>query len=194
MRIDKTIFPKSSFLAVEKDTAIIMSEILANDRLKKLLYFNTPDALSLDKLTQEQTLSLVGNHIKILPKIKVDEKMQSYLILKFNTFAPNVRNPEFRDNIIEFDIVCHFDQWNLNDFQQRPIRIAAELDSMFNKKHLTGIGVLQFVSGGPFVLNDEFGGFCLRYKAIHGEEDKTPMPTPEQEAQLMEEYYPGLLF
>ena len=194
MRINNVITPVSSFLSVEKDTSIIMSELLKNQRLKKLLFYNTKDALHRPDLTTEQTVMLPGNHIKILPKIVVDKTLQTYLIVKFNTFRPNVRNSEFRDNIIEFDIVCHFDQWTLEDFQQRAFRIAAEIDTMFNKKHLTGIGVLQFVAGDTFVLTDEFGGFCLRYKAIHGEEDKTPMPTPEQEQLLMDTYYPGLEF
>ena len=59
---------------------------------------------------------------------------------------------------------------------------------MFNKKHLTGIGVLQFVAGDPFVLTDEFGGFCLRYKAIHGEEDKKVMPNPANEERFLEDF------
>lgn len=193
MRVDRVQTPKSSFLAVEKDSSIIVSELLNNNRLKRLLFYSSKDALTQPNLTQEESISLVGNYIKIIPKIKIDKDTKTYLLLRFNNFTPNVRNPEFRDNIIEFDIVCHFDQWELNDFQQRPFRIAAEIDTMFNKKHLTGIGVLQFVSGEPFVLTDEFGGFCLRYKAIHGEEDKTPMPTPEQEKLLMDDFYPGLL-
>lgn len=193
MRVDRVLTPKSSFLAVEKDSSIIVSELLNNNRLKRLLFYSSKDALTQPNLTQEESVSLVGNYIKIVPKIKIDKDTKTYLLLRFNNFTPNVRNPEFRDNIIEFDIVCHFDQWELNDFQQRPFRIAAEIDTMFNKKHLTGIGVLQFVSGEPFVLTDEFGGFCLRYKAIHGEEDKTPMPTPEQEKLLMDDFYPGLL-
>lgn len=193
MRVDRVQTPKSSFLAVEKDSSIIVSELLNNNRLKRLLFYSSKDALTQPNLTQEESVSLVGNYIKIIPKIKIDKDTKTYLLLRFNNFTPNVRNPEFRDNIIEFDIVCHFDQWELNDFQQRPFKIAAEIDTMFNKKHLTGIGVLQFVSGEPFVLTDEFGGFCLRYKAIHGEEDKTPMPTPEQEKLLMDDFYPGLL-
>lgn len=193
MKIDRANQPKSSFLAVEKDLSIIVSEILNNDRLKRLLFYTSKDALTRPNLTQEQSIALVGENIKIIPKITIDEHAKIFLVLKFNNFMPNVRNTEFRDNIIEFDIVCPFEQWELTDFQQRPYKIAAEIDTMFNKKHLTGIGILQFVSGEPFVLTEQFGGFCLRYKAIHGEEDKTPMPTPEQEKLLMEDFYPGLL-
>lgn len=194
MRIDR-ITPKSSFLSVEKDSAIIASEILKNERLKKYLVCNVRglDPLAYN-ITSKDEADLKEHIIKFAPKIKVDNPEFNYLVIKFNGFAPNVQNTEFRNNIIEFDIVCHFDHWNLGNFQQRPFKIAAEIDSMFNKKHLTGIGVLQFVSGDPFILTDEFGGFCLRYKTIHGEEDKTPMPTKEQEELLQETYYPGLLY
>jgi len=54
-------------------------------------------------------------------------------------------NPAYRDNIISFDIVCHFDQWNLGNFALRPYKIAAEIDSMFNNKRLTGIGKIEFL-------------------------------------------------
>ena len=46
----------------------------------------------------------------------------------------------------------------MNDFQLRPYRIAAELDTMFNDKHLTGIGTLQFLGANQLLLNDDFGG------------------------------------
>jgi hypothetical protein len=33
----------------------------------------------------------------------------------------------------------------MKDFELRPYKIAAELDYMFNGKHLTGIGKLEFL-------------------------------------------------
>jgi hypothetical protein len=54
-------------------------------------------------------------------------------------------NPEFRDNTITFDIVCHFDQWSLGNFALIPYKIAAEIDSMLNRKRLTGIGQIEFL-------------------------------------------------
>ena len=83
MRINNVITPVSSFLSVEKDTSIIMSELLKNQRLKKLLFYNTKDALHRPDLTTEQTVMLPGNHIKILPKIVVDKTLQTYLSLLY---------------------------------------------------------------------------------------------------------------
>jgi len=93
-------------------------------------------------------------------------------------------NPEFRDNIISFDIVCHFDQWNLKDFELRPYKIAAEIDSMVNRKKLTGIGTLEFLGANQIVLSDEFAGLTLMYQAIHGydgEDSKHASKPGEQE-------------
>ena len=72
MKIDRANQPKSSFLAVEKDLSIIVSEILNNDRLKRLLFYTSKDALTRPNLTQEQSIALVGENIKIIPKITID--------------------------------------------------------------------------------------------------------------------------
>jgi hypothetical protein len=61
MKIDNGLFKKSSFLSIEKDMSIIMDKILSNDRIKKLLYYNTKDAFKKPNLTQEESLSLIGN-------------------------------------------------------------------------------------------------------------------------------------
>jgi hypothetical protein len=53
MRIDGYHIPKSSFLSMEKDTGIIVNEILKNNRLKKLLYYTSSDAMEKPNLTED---------------------------------------------------------------------------------------------------------------------------------------------
>ena len=117
MKIDRAKMPKSSFLSVEKDMGIIIGEMLKNERLKRLLFHTTKDALSLRNLTSEETIGLIGKNIKNIPKLFVDPNTLNYIAVNFDNFIPNPMNPEFRDNVIEFDIVCHFDQWQLDDFK-----------------------------------------------------------------------------
>ena len=71
MKIDRTKALKSSFLSIEKDMGLIMQEMLKNERLKKLLFYTSADALEPDKarLTPEESLSLIGTSIKNIPKI-----------------------------------------------------------------------------------------------------------------------------
>ena len=184
MRVENYQFPKSSFLSVDKDMSIITDLLMKNDRLKKLLHYTTRDCLDRPKLTEEETIELFGKNIKIVPKLYVDNSVLNYIIVSFDNFTTNRTNPEFRDNIIEFDIICHFDQWSLRDFQLRPYKIAAEIDSMLDGKRLTGIGKLEFLGANQMILTDEYAGLCLMYSAIHGEEDKINAPKVEDELDI----------
>ena len=188
MIINNVKEPKSSFLSVEKDAALILDRIASNQNLQKLLYYNTKDALSRHSLTEEQFQSLIENNIKFVPKIKADQLVETYLLINFDGFKETY-NPEFIDNIIEFDIICHIDQWMLKDFKLRPFRIAAELDSMLDKKHLTNMGKMEFISfDSKLVENDEFAGMCLKYRVVHGGEDEKFMPNPNDEANFLKNF------
>ena len=184
MKKETYTYPHSSFLSIEKDMNIIINKMFENDRLKKLLYYNTKDCLNKPKLTEEQTLSLINKQIKMVPKLYVDKSVLNYIIISFDNFTQSA-NPECRDNIIEFDIICHFDQWQMNDFKLRPYRIAAEIDMLFNNQKMTGIGELQFLGANQIILTDEFAGLCLMYQAVHGEEDKKYMPNPNEEKDFI---------
>ena len=188
MKINGVNIPKSSFLSIEKDLEIIVNHLCKNERLKRLLYYTTPDAIDKPNLDDEQMIQLFKKNIKLIPKLYIDGSGLNYLIINFDNFIPNDTNPEFRDNIIEFDIVCHYDQWHLKDYQLRPYRIAAEIDSMIDKTHLTGIGKLEFLGANQIILTDEYAGLCLMYTAIHGEEDKKFMPNPNDEERFLKDF------
>lgn len=179
--------PKSSFLSNEKDMEIIIGKMLKNERLKRLLFYTTRDALDKPNITEDQTIDLIGKNIKTVPKLYVDKDVLNYVYITFDNFSPS-GNPEFRDNIITFDIICHYDQWQLKDFALRPFKIAAEIDSMFNKSKLTGIGELQFLGATQENYSDEFAGVCLIFAAVHGGEDKKFMPNPADEEQFLKDW------
>ena len=188
MKIDGVKLPKSSFLSMEKDMGIIVNKICENERLKRLLYYTSPDAIDRPNLTDDQMYELFKKNIRIIPKLTIDGTVRNYLIISFDDFSQNNTNREFRDNVLEIDIVCHFDQWPLKDFQLRPYRIAAELDSMLDKTHLTGIGELEFEGANQILLTDDYAGLCLSYRAIHGEEDKKRMPNPIDDEKFLKDF------
>lgn len=189
MRIVNYEFPHSSFLSVEKDMEIITNKMLENERLKRLLYYTTKDALDKPNISQEESLKLFGKNIKIVPKLQIDDKELNYVFIIFEDFLPNPLNPHYRDNKITFDIICHYEQWQLNNsFALRPFRIAAEIDSMFNGKHLTGIGTLEFEDAFPSSYGENLAGISLSYKAIHGNEDKNNFSNPIENDEFIDEF------
>ena len=192
MKIETYKEPKSSFLSVEKDLEVICDKIVSNKRLQKLLCNQEKNCISpgvpspfddgtIDLKAEGYpskddggiTTYMVDNgYLKIVPKLYVDEKAKSYIVISFDNFVPNATNPAFRDNVIEFDIICHFANWQLDGFDLRPFKIAAEIDSMFNNAHLSGIGKLEFLASTQTVLNENLAGVVLLYSAVHGEDDK----------------------
>ena len=179
----------SSFLSCQKDLEEILKRLFVtsqpySDELKRLLVINTKDCLdnktsavyqnaikdmSLAKLRQQ-------GYIKFEPKIKMPEheQVKSYLLISFDNFRPNMRNPEFRDCNVHIDILCHTDYWDLGDFRIRPLKIAGYIDGILNKARLSGIGTFQFAGCNELVLDETLSGYTLTYSAIHGTDDVLP--------------------
>ena len=167
--------PESSFLILEKDLERIANKMLTNPRLLKLLHYREADALSRPNLTAKQKIELLNNEIKIIPYLAIDKECPIFVVISFDNFTPNANNPEFRDCTVNFDILCHPDHWNLGNFQLRPYKIAGEIDAMFNKTKMTGIGELQFMGANNLVLNEQLMGLTLMYRSIQSTEDVIPI-------------------
>lgn len=175
MKIENYQFPSSSFLSIEKDYSLIVNKMIENQRLMKLLYYNTKDALKQPDLNGAQIREVLEKNISIVPKITIDNEMPNYIVINFDNFSTNDENPAFRDNLIIFDIVCHLDLWSLGDFQLRPYKIAGELDYLFADKRLTGIGKIEFLASQQISVAPDIMCISLMYRTVHGNEDKINM-------------------
>lgn len=193
MRIENFQRPHSSFLSIDKDLDLIITKMLKNDRLKRLLYYPTKDCITnasgkCPNLTDEESIGLIDTQIRTVPRVALNDDIPVYVIISFDNFILNTTNPHFRDNTIEFDIVCDFDQWRIADGQLRPYRIAGEIDSMFNNTHLSGIGTLEFLGAKQENINDTCACVSLIYMAIHGDEDVKDMLSAQADEQFQQEF------
>jgi hypothetical protein len=124
-------------------------------------------------------------YLKMEPKIQMGEheQVKSYLILTFDHFVPNDTNPQFRDCVITFDILCHTDCWDLGNFRMRPLKIAGYVDGILNNTRLSGIGKLEFMGCSELVLDEVLSGYTLMYRAVHGTDDVI-QTTPEKKSWI----------
>lgn len=179
--------PKNSFLSCEKDTELILKKLfvdsrLYSDELKRLLLINTKDCLDdrtnpvyKEKIENTSLADLYDQgYIRLNPNLKMEEnqEVKSYIIISYDNFTPANEGTYFRDCIVEIDIICNTNYWDLGNFRQRPIKIMGYIDGILNECKLTGIGTLNFVSANEIVLSEELSGYCLMYRAYHGNDDK----------------------
>lgn len=188
---------RSSFLSCEKDTETILRRLFIesrpySDTLKKLLIINTKDCLTAqgdklnymqDKISLFSIKDLIDNqYVRLSPKLTFGEheEVKSCILISFDNFTPNETNPEYRDCTVTFDIICHTDYWNLDNFQLRPLKIVGYIDGILNETKLSGIGRFHFMGCNQLILNEDLSGYTLMYRAVHDVDgdDKIP-PTYE---------------
>ena len=176
---------QSSFLSCEKDTEAIIKKLFVESRpysdlLKRLLVINTKDCFN--DMTNPKYLEILKNtsvqdlhdkgYLRFSPKIELgeNEEVKSYIRISYDHFTPS-KNPQFRDCIVEIDIICHPEYWDLGNYRQRPIKIAGYIDGILNNNKLSGIGTLQFAGCNEIILDENLAGYCLMYMAVHGSDD-----------------------
>ena len=47
---------------------------------------------------------------------------------------------------------------------------------------------IEFIGASQVILNNEFAGLCLTYRAVHGEEDKKFMLNPADDQSFIEDF------
>ena len=176
---------QSSFLSCDKDTELILNKLFIDAGkystwLKRLLIINTKDCLD-PKITKYDDIvncysvrDLYNKqYIRTTPRLEFNEHedVQSYILLSFDNFTTNSANEQFRDCMINFDILCNTKQWDLQNFRVRPLMIAGYIDGILNMGKLSGVGETVFLGCNELILDQNLAGYTLSYHVVHFSED-----------------------
>lgn len=138
----------------------IVTRLMANDELVKLLYYTDKDPLNQPVLTQKQKQEEIFEKlIKIIPRVGPKEDAKSIIVVKATRAAKDPSNTEFRNVKIQIEIFVPLTQWFIKDTNLRPYLIMGEIEKSLNGKTVNGIGRM---SGGDFDTNfftEEIGVF-----------------------------------
>ncbi len=212
----KDIVPKqiySSFLSCPKDAQILIKKLFIeskpySDILKRLLVINNPDCIddinwrqypyytnqeyqaAIDSLQISDLMNM--GYIRTNPKIVRTEfeDVKSYILLTFDNFSTNRKNPLYKDCTVHFDVICYDDKWDLTNYRVRPLTICGYIDGILNSItndyrkmmtavdksiRLSGIGEYVFAGCQLNVLNEDISMYSLTYYATHFVEDMDTM-------------------
>ena len=129
----------------------IMSRLLSNQNLLKLLYYTDKDPYSQPDLTQEQIQKEIFEKlVKIIPRVGPKETAHSVIVIKVNRGVTDNNNTEFRNININIESFVPLTQWIIKDDNLRPFAIMGEIQKSLNGKTINGLGKM---SGGEFILN-----------------------------------------
>lgn len=130
----------------------IVSRLLANDDLVKLLYYEGKDPFGSTVLTTEEKNKLIFEKlIKITPRVTEDDANKSIVVIYVGGGRKNLGNSEFRTIEFIVDVFTPLDQWVIKDSNLRPFAILGEIQKSLDGKTINGLGK---ISGGDFELSN----------------------------------------
>ena len=128
----------------------IVSRLISNDDLVKLLYYTEKDPLGQPSLTvTEKQERIYEELIRIVPRIPPREDARSIISMRVLNSQNLDSNSEFRNVTIAFEIFVPLTQWIIKDSNLRPFAIMGQIQSSLNNKKVNGLGKIQ---GGDFEL------------------------------------------
>lgn len=129
----------------------IVSRLMANQNLVKLLYYTDKDPLSQPDLTEEQLKNEVFEKlIKIVPRVGPKETAHSIISVRFTRGRQNIVNNEFKDVTVSIEVFVPLTQWIIKNSNLRPFAIMGEVQKSLDGKKIDGLGKM---TGGDFDLN-----------------------------------------
>ena len=129
----------------------IVTRLMTNQNLLKLLYYTDKDPLNHDDLTQEQIKNeIYDKFIKVVPRIGPKETANSLIALRVVDGQKTKDNGEFLSISISVEVFVPLTQWAIKNSNLRPFAIMGEVQNSLNNKIIDGMGKMI---GGDFQLN-----------------------------------------
>jgi len=173
--LDKLIRKIAEYLIdVENSDAIVAQSA---QKICKLLYYTEKDPLiqpqslrtnsgnpspTFETLAEAQQF-ILGKRVLLVPRVPAEEERGSFIICIIDDFTLSP-NKQFKPNKIIFDVLCHHDDWLLEN-TLRPFVIMQQIDNIFNNRKLS-IGNIEFGGCRSIVLTPTMIGYQLVYKNV----------------------------
>lgn len=150
-KLDKTIFEMKKML-------------LKNESFKKLIYHNTPDALSLSV----PTLNQVQNFILTTPAIYMEEDENQF---ELNTFAviyiPIIDfSSQLNDITFVIDLFTRKELIELDNNQLRLHQLLTEVYETLDNKRVSLAGRIEFTNASYVNMGNRYIGFQIEISVI----------------------------
>ena len=145
----------------------IISRLLANQNLLKLLYYTGKDPLAGENLTESQVENEIYEKlVKIVPRVGPKETANSLISLRVVRGRINEENNQILNLVLHIEVFVPMTQWFIKNSNLRPFAIMSEIQESLNNKVVNGLGRIQ---GGNFSLNfltDEISCYEMEFQII----------------------------
>lgn len=152
------------FAVMGQNLFLIVSKLMRNQNLCKLLYYTDVTPLAPDK-AMVNGIDLLHKNILIVPK-PPDQLLtkENFVLVIFRDFYLNSENTEFKVDSVIVDVICPFDEWVISENSLRPYLLMQEIDKELNTQKFAGVGTLTFSNAVQLTISPQLGGYSMEYQ------------------------------
>jgi hypothetical protein len=135
------------------------------------LYYDANNALDIEAPAQ----NLVSKYITLRPIYEFENKEdynQNSMINLYITQASPLEDAVGVESILQINVVCNVDNWELLDDKIRPMQIANRIIKLLNNKKFTASNKLVFNGLADLIISKTMCGYALLFEITDGSGEK----------------------
>ena len=151
----------------ESTMGAMRTKLLKDEMLRKLLYHDSNNALQMLPPTEQE----VQDYITLKPIFDFENKKNYDKNSSINIYMTSV-DPQLdnvtADAIIQVNVVCNIDIWDLVNNKIRPVQIANRIITLLNNQKFTASNSLVFNSLDNLIVSKHMVGYALLFELTDG--------------------------
>ena len=152
---------------IESTLAAIKTKLLRDEKLRKLLFHDSNNALNMLAPSELE----VDNYITLKPIFEFENKEEynqnSIVNIYVTEIIPTDNEVSFT-GILQINVACNIDVWDLLDNKIRPIQICNQIIKLLNKKKFTISNNLELSNMTDLIINKKMIGYALLFEITDG--------------------------
>lgn len=152
---------------IESTLAAIKTKLLSDEKLRKLLFHDSNNALNMLAPSELE----VDNYITLKPIFEFENKEeynQNSIVNVYVTEIIPTDNETSFTGVLQINVACNIDIWDLLDNKIRPIQICNRIIKLLNKKKFTISNNLELSNMTDLIINKKMIGYALLFEITDG--------------------------
>lgn len=157
---------------LQSTLAAIKNKLLRDELIRKLLINDFPAALHTE--VPELSEHDLDKYIVLRPVFDFENKKnynQNSVINMYITDIDPIENTKGINAVIQINVVCNQDVWNLDENQIRPLVIADRIITLINNVKFTASNKIFLNSLTDLIINKKMFGYALLFTITDGSAD-----------------------
>lgn len=153
---------------IQTTMSAVKTRLLNDSTVRKLLYYDTTNALDLEAPSAKQ----MGNkYITLRPIFEFENKgdySQNSIVNIYTTEISPLEDTQACVGVLQINVVCNLDLWELDDAKIRPMQLAEKVIQLVHNQKLTVSNKIVFNSMTDLIISKKMVGYALLFEITDG--------------------------